>query len=43
MVSDDGSATADASGQFTMANVPLKEGANDLRLQATQSAGIDPQ
>lgn len=36
---DDGSVAADAAGQFVFTNVPLIEGANNVRLQATNPQG----
>lgn len=36
---NDGTVTADAAGQFTFTNVPLVEGANSVRLQATNPQG----
>ena len=36
---DDGSAQADAAGQFTFYDVPLAEGGNQVRMQATAAGG----
>jgi VCBS repeat-containing protein len=36
---DDGTTTADATGQFSFANVPLVEGVNELKVRATNDAG----